>query len=431
LPAVLLGVWTAGAAGEPLPHRAGSLAKEEPQAVYAPDPADAWNRLFYCCFTRTVRTHLSEDFPEGAPFDPVNVMGRPGLPVSTRLFERIEGGDRSLEPFYPSFFTLYGRSPFRLWVQPRYAPLKKTLEDALQEKLPRSPLARALMQGDVWAAYDRLSRFEEVGREAAERRQKIVALLARFAKKLALPPQEIQALPDNYATAARAHQLPDLFGADSPWLEVRWFAERVHDEAADQRRVARVFLKPAVPPADKLAFLNGLPGNRSPAEQLEGVALVVQNLLIDRGGQVTATPLTYEVQLRRFVRDRDGKVVRAEVNQYELSRRLLRSDPRSGGLEALDRTAPVYAASGGNDLDFASDGHTPLRQPVLVRLSTRCTLCHGKNTEAVFTFDLRPAVPPPPVALLKPSENEHARDVIRRKVDRKDFKALQECWREE
>jgi hypothetical protein len=39
--------------------RFGSLPKDEPQAIYHPDPGDAWNRIFYCLFTRTVKTRLS------------------------------------------------------------------------------------------------------------------------------------------------------------------------------------------------------------------------------------------------------------------------------------------------------------------------------------------------------------------------------------
>src|SRR5438105_3245941 len=51
---------------QPAPdYRAGSLAKDGAQAVYAADPDDAWNRIFYVLFTRTVRTRLSNDFPEG------------------------------------------------------------------------------------------------------------------------------------------------------------------------------------------------------------------------------------------------------------------------------------------------------------------------------------------------------------------------------
>ena len=422
--------WTAIAAEEAAPdHRAGSLAKDEPQAVYAPDPADSWNRIFYCLFTRTVRTRLSDDFPEGKPFDSFGVMGGDNLPVSKRSFERIESGDRAIEPFYPSYFTRYGKAPFKLWVQPRYSQLKKALEDALQEKAPRPPLARALMQSDVWATYDRLSRFEERGQEESQKREEILSLLARFLKRLALSPKEVQALPNNYSAATSAHRLPPLFGEDNNWVEIRWFAERVHDDAADYRRVTRVFLKPALPPANKLAFLNDLRQSNRIAEQLDSVALVIQNLLIDRNGQVRASPLTYDVQVRRFVKGRDGKVVRAEVRQYELSRRRFLNDPQSGGLEALDQEAPVYWASAGNDLDFASDSHVNLPQPILVRLKTRCMVCHGKNTEAVFTFAYPLSGPPPPVTLLKPSENDQARHVIRRKLERKDFKALQERWK--
>src|SRR5262249_43361627 len=114
--AMLLGVWTVSPAGEPLPHRAGSLAKDGPQAGHAPDPADAWNRIFYCCYPRTVRARLAGDFPEGEPFDRVDVMSGP-LPVSKRWFERIESGDRSLEPFYPSYFARYGKAPYERWVK--------------------------------------------------------------------------------------------------------------------------------------------------------------------------------------------------------------------------------------------------------------------------------------------------------------------------
>jgi hypothetical protein len=148
-----------------------------------------------------------------------------------------------------------------------------------------------------------------------------------------------------------------VFAAESTWLEVVWFLERVHEEFSDYRRVARVFVKPAAQPADKLAFLNGLRQASNVAEKLDSVALVIQGLLIDRTGNVTPTPLTCEVEVRRFLKGRDGKVVRAEVHQYELSRRLLLGDPKSGGFEAIDRTAPTYLASAGNDLDLASDSH--------------------------------------------------------------------------
>jgi hypothetical protein len=51
--------------------RFGSLPKDEPQAVYHPGPGDTWNRIFYCLFTRTVKTRLSQDFSDGVPFTTV------------------------------------------------------------------------------------------------------------------------------------------------------------------------------------------------------------------------------------------------------------------------------------------------------------------------------------------------------------------------
>ncbi len=431
--ALVLASWAAAQA--PIAdHRAGSLAKEEPQKVYAPDPADAWNRIFFCLFTRKVQTRLSDDFQEAKPLDPVKVRG---LAISKGSFERIEGGDRAIEPFYPSHFVGYGQGPFERWVSPRFSQLKQALEEALREKTDPPPLARAMMQSDIWAAYDRLSAYEEQRREDRERRQQVLALFARFMKKLALTPQEIQALPNNYATAP---QLPDLFSAESQWLEILWFPERIHEDFADYRRVARVFVKPVSPPIDKIAFLNGLRQANDISGRLSAVALVSQNLLVDRHGKIMASPLTYEVQVRRFLKNRDGKLVGVAVEQFELSRRLLLSNPKSGGFEFLEKTAPVYLASGGNDLDFASDVHDgkPDRQPVLVRLKTRCTECHEEHTKSVFTFDLhnrrfeyQRIAPDPPVALLKPLLNEHAQFVIQRKSERKEFSALQERWREE
>jgi hypothetical protein len=100
---VALGLLCSAQSG--LNPRFGSLPKDEPQAIYHPDPGDSWNRIFYCLFTRTVKTRLSQDFNEGAPF----ISGRMGISSEFRfsagLFERIESGDGAIDPLYPSFFN--------------------------------------------------------------------------------------------------------------------------------------------------------------------------------------------------------------------------------------------------------------------------------------------------------------------------------------
>jgi hypothetical protein len=318
-------------------------------------------------------------------------------------------------------------------MEPLYSQLKKSLEDILHEKRRHPPLARALMQSDLWAAHDLLSRnynfAGDEGKQRLERRNQLLKLLAQLVKKLALTPEEIKALPDTYAAAADVQHLPDLFGADSAWWEIRWSKERIHDFAADYRRVARVFIKPAALRNDRRNFLNGLRQAENFPEQLDAVALVTQNLLIDSTGKVVPTPLTYEVQMRTFVKDTDGKLVKTEAKQYELSRRRFLNGPKAGDFVVADDQAPIYLPNAGNDYSFASHQHLSPRiaEPILVRLRTRCTACH-ENT-GVRTFNLHGSAPLPPVTLLKPSDNEHARYVVGRKVDRKDFEALQERWK--
>lgn len=81
-----------------------------PPPVYSSDPNDAWNRMF-SLFTRTVKAHVSVDFADRAPFGQIQYVQFPHeLSVSTRMFERIEMGDRAIEPLYPSFLSSVGTS---------------------------------------------------------------------------------------------------------------------------------------------------------------------------------------------------------------------------------------------------------------------------------------------------------------------------------
>src|SRR5713226_1002874 len=79
------------------PSSAGRPVADEPLPIYARDPRDAWNRIFQQLFTRTVRTRVSEEFGQGAPFTTPAYRPFPArLRVSTRLFERFEDGDRAV-----------------------------------------------------------------------------------------------------------------------------------------------------------------------------------------------------------------------------------------------------------------------------------------------------------------------------------------------
>ncbi len=127
--------------------------------IYSADPADPWNRIFAALFTRTVRTTMTDEHPDAGPFldRPVMGLGHP-IRVSERTFERFEEGDRAIEALYPSFITSQGVNA--ALAEPRRSNLLRALDEALAEHRVRTPLARALMQSDLWSAFDALSAVE-------------------------------------------------------------------------------------------------------------------------------------------------------------------------------------------------------------------------------------------------------------------------------
>lgn len=380
------------------------FVSDNPQSIYAADPNDSWNRIFRALFTRNIKHRLSSDFPEGAPFTDLYGLGvgiNP-LRISKEKFSRTEVGDRGIEPLYPTFFTHEG--PVQVLSEPRFTELTSALREAIAETKARTPIERALMQADVWAAYDFLFRAR---RDRSDPEAKLLNLLRQFVRKLALSSDEIKSLKSNYVVG-------------DGWLEIELLSHRHHEETAFQRRAARVFVKPRTPPADPRQFVESLKHNQH-HEKIEAVALVIQNLLIDTSGRVVPSPLFSVVQLRTFKNDPHTGAVSAEPQQFELSRRKLLTEPKSGGLVEFSATSPAFLASAGNDLDFA----TPIQEadvPVMAKLRTRCTQCHGSSLTHLMTYSIHDFPPVPTVRIL--SDQERALYVARRKEERDDFKYL-------
>jgi len=408
-----------------------SLARDEAQAIYAPDVTDSWNEIFYLLFTRQIRSRLLAE--HAIPVE----MAHESLALSERRVTRIESGDRAIDPLYPSWtwmgssaFDMSPDSRWRILLEPRYPRFVKALKTVTASAPERSPLARALMQADLWAVYDMLRTVLPM-RPASrgftpdtvlrtQRLEELMPLLARAIRALALTRAEIEALPDNYAAGARAGELPALFSGESGWVEVRSFHERMHESAAMNRRVARVFVKPAKRPQSEAAFLEGLSQGQGQSDSVAAAALVIQVLLIAADGAVVPSPITYEVQIRTAASDPDSSRAGRQVLQYELSRRRLLSAPRQAGLVVRDELAPAYLPMAGNDLSFA----TPPRMdgdPVVVPLRSRCVVCHGEGLGKLFTFA---TIEKPRVERLPASEPSHARDVATRKMTREDFRSL-------
>jgi len=208
--------------------------------------------------------------------------------------------------------------------------------------------------------------------------------------KLALTPGEVAALPDNYAVGAKRLHLPDVFGMPGPWIEIEWARDRLHDSSANYRRSTRVFLNPGSKVSDLRGFLEAFRVDNSPHAPLKAVALVTQCLLIDSSGDPVPSRITTEVQVREFFRSSDGRLSKTRVAEFDLSRRVMLTDPSSGGLVRLGEASLAYLASAGNDYEFASgidsaDGR-PRDIPILGSLRNRCVGCHGADVGILFTF---------------------------------------------
>jgi hypothetical protein len=407
---------------------------ESPEAIYSNSPDDSWNRIFYYLFSRLVTACLTADFPEGEPFREVGgLLEFLHLQVSTRTIEIKEVGDRAIDPLYPAFPSDDGSRV--VLEDPGYAGFRKSLQDALADSTVRSAVARAIMQNDLWSAHDIIYRekdYKQRGEDVlAQRRLEILELLGRLIHKIGLTPDEIRSLPDNYSTAKAANSLPDVFKKDSGWVEVRWFPQRLHDFAVDYRRVARVFLKPARPQWDMQRFLNGFRrGDKDTVTNLDGVALVVQPLIIDTKGQLRAVNLSTDVPFRMFEKTTQGPFQKTQIGIYELSRKRWMLQTDSGGLEEKAESERGYLPAAGNDYGFASPdiSKNKAKPPLAVKQGTRCRFCHGESSfTQLMTFSVKRSPKEglgPPVRQLNPLAHEAADFVISEKEKREDWKTL-------
>lgn len=183
-------------------------------------------------------------------------------------------------------------------------------------------------------------------------------------RKIALTDREIESLPANCSVAAQRESLPDLFRKDSEWLEARWMPQ-LHDYAGGNRRITRVFLKPAHSPQDITAYLNGLPRDEHLTADLDGVALVTQLLVIDLKGQLLPTSLTTEVQFRFFEKTPDGAFKKTSTKLQKSAAGCSSPVIHRGGWLSRTKTLPPTWQSQGTI--------TPsrLRNPILICRSRR------------------------------------------------------------
>jgi hypothetical protein len=311
--------------------------------------------------------------------------------------------------------------------EPGNSALVRALDAALAEPQMRPAIDRALMQSDLWSAFDVLSSLAHArGVDAPSRllASPLLDRLARLIAKIALTRAEIERLPDNYAAARRSGAVPDLFAPAGPWIEVEWGKERMHDgsESSAYRQAARVFVRPLPSLYGRLLLL--ALAEQRPATT--AVALVRQMMLVDRDMRVVPAPVIVEAQVRTFDRDAAAAHVSTTFEEFELSRRVMRGRPTGGGFVRFDGRAPAYLAVAGNDYGFATPELVGMDvgAPVLGTLRTRCNGCHGPDGSHLMSFSLVGGdTLPPPIAFTQPNDIR-VRYVAAKKEERPEFAHL-------
>jgi hypothetical protein len=384
---ILLAVLTATLSGTGNPRTpAESLAGTV--AVYNPDPSHIWNRLHAAFFVR-------DDLP-----------GTELLP------------DALDPPFW--YHTNY------LLAGPSHKKTLGILDEFLQthaENLIHDPVKRAILQRDLWSVFD-WSAGRAPGYE--KERRELQARLAEVLRRLALTPEQLGSLPDNYAQAVASGEFakeydpqhrdrpflpPDLFEPQGSWVALKGQGKPLpvaeqHDSFFSGRSSFLVFLRlpggrkatfdylrtlwnspvPLVPSPHFSPLQDEAPNPDLP-ELPAGtqVALVRQLTLFDSQSKLTAAPITESVQIRVYHSVTPSTAPAVGIDQMitksgqdfyaiRLSRPLLFAN-QSGGLKAARPDERDFTLFGGGGPDEGSPGHyvsLASYHPVV----KACVMCH-------------------------------------------------------
>jgi hypothetical protein len=357
-------------------------SEQAPLSIYDRDPEHLWNRLYRAIAVRT----------EGA----------------------VDYGVDNAEPYYDAF-----DDPKKL------AAILDEFLDKQGESRASGDLRQALLQNDVWSAFD-LATSPEVGASGVLLRRR----LARVIERLQLKSSRISGLPDNYAQAVKSAAFatdfdpehsdrvflpPDLLDPQGQWVEIGeaglGAVAPFHVEMLSGRSVFRVFIRCPGGRQATLSYLETLNlyptpwelnpqdiGRRSPDHAKVRVrpllfnsatpqfppgtmvALVRQMMVINDELQPVPTSITEKVQFRVYkdtgesghVFDRGDFSSRQFVYELVMRRRDLLAG-RDGGLHFVTPDETEYQLT---SIPMGVSREAHLRGVVV--LST-CVRCHSSN----------------------------------------------------
>lgn len=266
-----------------------------------------------------------------------------------------------------------------------------------------SPIQRFLLQRDLWAAFDYVAWYPDDWVHKSKHEPAAVALRGRLAQaiaRLALGPEQVAALPDNYARAvtsgefAPAHDpshpgrpfLPaDLFDGRGPWVRYHTISAtpmaKEHFDAAGGRAAHVIFLRLPGGRAATEAFLGTLRDGWPKDVQFPPgttVAMVRRAVAIDAGTKLRATPVTERVQLRVYRRipgtpdaNMGGDFGEQDAYEFVLDRAKLSAGGH--GLRAVGRDEPTEPFARNEGDPFTPGGQ---ERRVAGRQMDSCIQCH-------------------------------------------------------
>jgi hypothetical protein len=329
--------------------------------------------------------------------------------------EQVYESDDSLsEPPWSNWLPFYENNEL-------YRPAIKALSQfsALsKEKVEdQSPLRRAILLRDLWAAFDRLldatqrtepptaQRKQKLDQQVATPKSKVCQRIADVMRRLELSEAEAAALPDNYQAAISKRAYADKFredAPDTPFLPTQLFDEAGpwvaisrgpktigatgHDQSVSSRSVFVPYLKVADRRDDALAYIEKL---KHPTPNYKDrwlpkasvLALARHMMLPTRSGKLVVTPILESLQLISIDAPRDHHF------KFVLDRRaILAGEP---GLRALTNDDPIdpysFEVAGllpmepqsGSDGEILVMGKYAGPLPKGITSLGHCAACHG------------------------------------------------------
>jgi hypothetical protein len=421
--------------------------------IYDSNPAHLWNRLYAALLIR--EDHHGNRY-----------------------------GEDSLDPL------LWYESK-HLLSEPSHRQAMQVLDEFLRthgESLVHDPVKRAMLQRDLWAVFDWSVVQASGNNQYDKEKRELQVRLAEVLRRLALTPDELKALPDNYAQAVASGSLakdfapsdaqrpflpPDLFDPHGPWAGITPSPDYAglgvakmhifnvsgrssflvfvklpggHKATMDYFRALWNFPQPWVQEAnsDQATFNPSLPSFPAGTE----VALVRRMNLFDSQGNLVTSNITESVQIRLYhaitttpERFFSGSLADTIKNSGQYFYEIKLSRPplfsaKDGGLRAVardEREFSTFQTEGGDPIEGTEPSGRPgsiEEAPVELQ---QCIWCHSGG--GAHSFNSREALLRPNRMQMEPENSDYGSiywgdsSAIEWKQNRYDWGLLNGYWK--